>query len=146
MTDTKGKSSLTRLSTAQLNAAISRGIELKKEKVPSNLATKGKMLTAGTEKERQQAKERRQKALQELQEYKTSMQLARRALRNLPKNATQEDYLNAGLPLVNKNSIDSFVMSDTNFRNVTNNKKSKGSSDYRKGGMVLSTMDNRKKK
>jgi hypothetical protein len=74
------------------------------------------------------------------------MQFARRALRNLGKNSSVEDYLNAGLPLVAKDKLDSHVMSDVNFFQMLNEKKSKGSSDYRKGGMVLSSTDNRKRK
>jgi hypothetical protein len=146
MANEKSKSRLTRLTMKDLNAAISRGVELRQNQVPSALKTKTKMFTASSEKTRQDVKQRREQALKELADYKQSMQFARRALRNLGKNSSVEDYLNAGLPLVAKDKLDSHVMSDVNFFQMLNEKKSKGSSDYRKGGMVLSSTDNRKRK
>ena len=146
MAEKGAKSNLTRLTMKDLNAAISRGIDLREKQIPSALETGTKMFTASSEKTRQDVKKRREKALKELAEYKQSMQFARRALRNLDKNSSQQDYLDSGLPLVSKDKLDSYIMSDVNFAHMKSEKKAKGASDYRKGGMVISTVDNRKKK
>ena len=146
MADKKSKGGLTRLTMKDLNAAISRGVKLRESQIPSALETGTKMFTASSEKTRQDVKKRREKALKELAEYKQSMQFARRALRNLDKNSSQQDYLDAGLPLVSKDKLNSYTMSDVNFAHMKNEKKAKGTSDYRMGGMVLSSVDNRKKK
>jgi hypothetical protein len=109
------KSSLIRLSMSDLNAAIARGVKDLESKVPSAAKTKAKMFSASTEKSKQAHKQRRADALQTLADYKRSMQFARSALRKLPKNATQKEYLDAGLPLINKSLLSSYKMSDTNF-------------------------------
>ena len=109
------KSSLIRLTMSDLNAAIDRGVKDMESKIPSAFATKAKMFSASTEKTRQDHKQSRKNALKNLDDYKKSMQFARSALRNLPKNATQKEYLDAGLPLVNKSLLKSYKMSDINF-------------------------------
>jgi hypothetical protein len=48
------------------------------------------------------------------------MNMARKALRNLSKDATRKDYLNAGLPLVRNPK--SFIMRDINFRDYKKEK------------------------
>jgi len=108
------ESKLKMLTMADLNSSISRGIKQLEDKISSPVTHRLSLIASSSDRTREQKKSRREQQLKELNEYKVSMNMARRALRNLPKDATREDYLDAGLPLVRNPK--SFIMRDLNFR------------------------------
>ncbi len=114
------ESKLKMLTMADLNSSISRGVKQLEDQISSPVAHRLSLIASSNDKTREEKKSRRKEQLKELAEYKVSMNMARKALRNLSKDATRKDYLNVGLPLVRNPK--SFIMRDINFRDYKKEK------------------------
>jgi hypothetical protein len=109
-------SDLRPLTVAEFNAAVDRGIKQREEKIPSNFRQIARKVIAGmrqpapsNSRDIRKVDADKQEQMQELKEYKQRMQTKRRALVKLGKNPTREAYLDAGLPLINKDKIKDYI-------------------------------------
>jgi len=118
MSDKKFESNLRMLTLSQFNAAVNRGIESRQEKIPSKLRIIARKFIAGASAptgSKQQSDlianvdESKKKQIKELASYQKRMDKKRQSLLSLGKNATQMQYLDAGLPLVNKDAIENYT-------------------------------------
>lgn len=112
-------SDLKKLTVSQFNAAVNRGVKQREEKIPSNLRAIARKIVAGmsapTGSKSQssliaQVDKDKQTRIKDLADYQSRMDKMRKSLLNLGKDASRKEYLDAGLPLVNKDAIKEYVL------------------------------------
>lgn len=111
-------SNLRKLTVSQFNAAVNRGVKQREEKIPSNLRAIARKIVAGmsapTGSKSQssliaQVDKDKQRRIKDLADYQSRMDKMRRSLLKIGKDASLDEYRNAGLPLVNKDAIKEYV-------------------------------------
>jgi len=111
-------SDLTKLTVAQFNAAVNRGVKQREGKIPSNLLAIARKIVAGmsapTGSQSQstlisQVDEDKRAKIEDLADYQSRMNKMHKSLLRIGKDASRKEYLDAGLPLVNKDAISKYV-------------------------------------
>lgn len=111
-------SDLKKLTVSEFNAAVNRGIKQREEKIPSNLRAIARKIVAGmsapTGSKSQssliaQVDKDKQRSIKDLADYQRRMDNMRKSLLKIGKDASLDEYRNAGLPLVNKDAISKYV-------------------------------------
>lgn len=109
-------SDLRKLTLSQFNAAVARGVKQRESQIPSNLRTLARKFIAGASQPSpsnsaaiRQVDADKKKKMQELVAYQKRMDKKRQSLISLGNNPSREAYLDAGLPLINKDAVKDFV-------------------------------------
>ena len=109
-------SDLRKLTVSQFDAGVRRAVEARKAKIPSEFKVTVKEILAGfgtpapaNTKQIKAVRESKNKQLKDLDAYMKRMQAKRQTLVKLGKNATREEYLDAGLPLLDPKAIKGYI-------------------------------------
>jgi len=111
-------SDLRKLTVSQFDAAVNRGVKQRQERIPSNLRVIARKIIAagaaptGSKSQSSlisQVDRNKQTQIRDLVDYQRRMDKMRRSLLKIGKDASLDEYRNAGLPLVNKDAISEYV-------------------------------------